>query len=214
MSLILKNFEIIHQSRRMFPTLSIELKGGTIATLMGPSGCGKSTLLAAVSGTLNPDFRVLGEIRLDDNLLNHLPTEQRQVGILFQDDLLFPHFNVQQNLMFGIPANIKGEDRKKVATQALNQADLEGFEKRDIGTLSGGQKARISLLRALLARPKALLLDEPFSKLDTELRQSFRGFVLEQIQQMQIPALLVSHDKSDCYQPEYLDLQSGEYRPC
>ena len=123
--------------------------------------------------------------------------EQRRVGILFQDDLLFPHLSVFGNMAFGLPAGMgRGKKRERVI-HSLAAAGLEGFEDRDIATLSGGQKARVSLLRALLAEPEAILLDEPFSKLDESLRDSIKEFVFGQIRRLNISALLVTHERSD-----------------
>lgn len=123
--------------------------------------------------------------------------ENRRVGILFQDDLLFPHLSVFGNMAFGLPASMSRNQKRERVRQSLSAAGLEGFEDRDIATLSGGQKARVSLLRALLAEPEAILLDEPFNKLDETLRGSVKEFVFEQVSLMEIPALLVTHDRND-----------------
>ncbi len=214
MSLLINHLKISINGKSLFPEVHMEITKGNIQTLMGPSGCGKSTILAAISGTLSTNFSIAGEIFLDDLPLMNLPTEERQVGILFQDDLLFPHFNVCQNLMFALPQNISKKVKLSRIFQALESAGLQGFDKRDIATLSGGQRARISMLRALLAEPKAILLDEPFSKLDAELKLSFREFVFNKIKEMNIPALLVSHDRADCYGDQYFDLQTGQFKQC
>lgn len=180
---------------------------GETATIMGPSGCGKSTLLSAICGTMEPGFKLSGTIKLNDRTLNTIPVESRRVGILFQDDLLFPHLSVFGNLAFGLQAGLtKSEKVKRVGT-ALDRAGLSGFESRDIATLSGGQKARVSLLRTLLAEPEAILLDEPFNKLDTDLRSTIREFVFDQISELNIPALLVTHDNSDAPGGQVLHLK-------
>jgi putative thiamine transport system ATP-binding protein len=132
--------------------------------------------------------------------------EHRNVGILFQDDLLFPHLDVFGNMAFGLPARMGRSKKRERVAQSLAAAGLDGFESRDIATLSGGQKARVSLLRALLAEPEAILLDEPFSKLDDNLRDSIKEFVFEQIGRLNIPALLVTHDRRDSADGTYTEL--------
>ncbi|MCE9943774.1 ATP-binding cassette domain-containing protein [Aeromonas rivipollensis] len=173
---------------------------GEVLTLMGPSGCGKSSLLAALAGVLPPGgpIRLAGEIRLGERLLTPLMPQARRIGMLFQDDLLFAHLTVAENLMFGMPAHLKGmAARRACALEALAEVGLEGQADKLPGQLSGGQKARVSLLRALLAEPEALLLDEPFSRLDKPLRAAFRTLVFERLKAMGIPALLVTHDEED-----------------
>ena len=173
---------------------------GEVLTLMGPSGCGKSSLLAALAGVLPPGgpIRLAGEIRLGERLLTPLAPQARHIGMLFQDDLLFAHLTVAENLMFGMPAHLKGmAARRACALEALAEVGLEGQADKLPGQLSGGQKARVSLLRALLAEPEALLLDEPFSRLDKPLRAAFRTLVFERLKALGIPALLVTHDEED-----------------
>lgn len=197
MSFELKRLSLTLKEAPLFAPLNVRLEPGQTGTVMGPSGSGKSTLLAAISGTLPPAFECTGDIRLNDRSLLSVPVERRQVGILFQDDLLFPHLNVYQNLLFALPQGLsKAEQKDRIGT-ALRDADMNGFEKRDVATLSGGQRARISLLRTLLAEPKLILLDEPFAKLDLQLRGQFRDFVFKRITQLNIPALLVTHDPAD-----------------
>ena len=173
---------------------------GEVLTLMGPSGCGKSSLLAALAGVLPPGgpIRLTGDILLGAHRLTPLPPQERGVGILFQDDLLFAHLTVAENLMFGMPAHLKGmAARQTRAREALAEVGLEAQADKLPGALSGGQKARVSLLRALLAEPRALLLDEPFSRLDKPLRAAFRELVFAQIKALAIPAILVTHDEDD-----------------
>ncbi|MBT8328997.1 MAG: ATP-binding cassette domain-containing protein, partial [Desulfofustis sp.] len=197
MSLVLDSIEISLNQIPLFTPLSLSVEPGTIVTIMGPSGCGKSTLLASICGMLDPGFLFTGTITLNNRRLNDIDMEHRKVGILFQDDLLFPHLDVFGNMAFGLPARMNRSEKREHVARSLAAAGLEGFAKRDIATLSGGQKARVSLLRALLAEPEAILLDEPFSKLDDNLRDSIKEFVFEQIGRLNIPALLVTHDRSD-----------------
>ena len=198
MSLELEKVSILKQNSAIFDPVNLVIRPGEITTIMGPSGCGKSTLLSAVSGSLDAVFTLKGSIRLYGQDMANLPMEERNIGILFQDDLLFPHMDIGSNLAFAIKEKISRAQRNRMIDEALKTAGLEGFEKRDPSSLSGGQKARVSLLRSLLAEPAALLLDEPFSKLDQTLKAKIRPFVFSQIRRMNIPALLVTHDPMDC----------------
>ena len=176
--------------------LQINVPPGIVHTVMGSSGSGKSSLLAAVCGTLAPVFTFEGAVSLNGRRIDALPTEQRRVGILFQDDLLFAHMTVRENLLFAVPAGPKAL-REAQVKQALDDLELPGFAQADPATLSGGQRARIALMRALLAQPHALLLDEPFSRLDVGLRARMREFVFATVRTRQIPVLLVTHDEAD-----------------
>ena len=193
-----KAVNICKEQEVLIESLSFQVPAGEILTIMGESGSGKSTLLSWLIGAYDPVFSIRGDLYLNDVSIGQMPTQQRRIGILFQDDLLFPHLSIGQNLAFALPADIKNKQKRKALVNAtLDEVGLSGFHDRDPMTLSGGQRARISLLRALLARPKALLLDEPFSKLDMTLRQSFREFVYTQVKQQKIPTVLVTHDKDD-----------------
>lgn len=178
--------------------LDAQVAPGEVLTIMGPSGSGKSTALAAIIGTLGPDFTVSGRVVLDGRDVTALPTQARRIGLLFQDDVLFPHLSVGGNLAFALPPAIKGRKARMQAVEAaLARADLAGFAARDPATLSGGQRARVALMRTLLAQPRALMLDEPFARLDSALRGRIRTFVLERIRAEGLPAILVTHDAGD-----------------
>ena len=184
--------------RALVAPLDLVVGAGEIATVMGPSGCGKSSLLAFVCGTLDPAFAPQGRVRLDGQDIGALPPERRRIGILFQDDLLFPHLSVAENLAFGLPARLRDRAVRMARIEAaLAEARLAGFGEHDPATLSGGQRARIALMRTLLAEPRALLLDEPFSKLDLALRDRMRSFVFEHARSNALPTLLVTHDPDD-----------------
>ena len=183
---------------KLFENLNIKIPEGSIVTIMGPSGCGKSSLLSFICGTISTDFSTCGQIQLDGKILLDLPPEKRNVGILFQDDLLFPHMSVGENLSFGIPSTIVGRrNRQNMVLKALSEAGLTGMENQDPNTLSGGQRGRIAVMRTLLSQPSALLLDEPFSKLDLDLRSRFRSFVFRHVRKNRLPTLLVTHDPND-----------------
>lgn len=184
--------------RRWFAPITLAVAPGETVTVMGPSGAGKSTLLAYVCGTLDPGIAGQGTVELDGRSIENLPPEQRRIGILFQDDLLFPHMSVGDNLKFGLPATIRRRSERRARIEvALAEAGLGGFADRDPATLSGGERARVALLRTLLAEPRALLLDEPFGRLDAALRQRFRRLVLDRARRKGLPVLLVTHDPED-----------------
>jgi len=188
--------------------LQLQVPAGQILTLMGPSGCGKSSVLAAIAGQLASvseglsPLQFVGRVLLNGRDLSNLPTHQRGVGLVFQDALLFAHMTVAENLLFAVPPRLPAAQRQARVQQALQEADLTGMGQRDPASLSGGQKARVALMRALLAEPQALLLDEPFSKLDAALRAQLRPWVFEHVRQRGIPVVLVTHDQQDIADPE------------
>lgn len=196
MSLDLIDVELSLHGRTLVPRLSARVAPGEVLVVMGPSGSGKSSLLAYLAGLLEPPLAARGTVCLQGQDITHWPTERRRVGLLFQDDLLFPHLSLRDNLLFAAPA---GERRARVqrADEALHRAGLAGMAARLPASLSGGQRARVSLLRALLAEPRALLLDEPFGKLDQALRQQLRDFVFSTLRERGVPTVLVTHDEQD-----------------
>lgn len=181
----------------LFREVNFCVPRGEIVTLMGPSGSGKSTLFAWMVGALSDAFQSRGELWLDARRCDSLPVEARGLGILFQDALLFEQFSVGQNLLLAMPERIVGRARREAVEQALDSAGLSGHYASDPATLSGGERARVSLLRALLAEPQALLLDEPFSRLDKTLRTTFREWVFDAVRARNIPVVLVTHDEDD-----------------
>jgi putative thiamine transport system ATP-binding protein len=187
-------------SRVLLENLTLEVPAGTVHTVMGPSGSGKSSLLATVCGTLDAGLQFEGRITLNGLRIDALPTPARRVGLLLQDDLLFAHMTVQENLLFAVPKGSKAQRHGHVV-QALIDIEMQDFGDADPATLSGGQRARVALARALLAQPQALLLDEPFSKLDMRLRQRMRALVFSAITKRGIAALLVTHDSADIANP-------------
>jgi putative thiamine transport system ATP-binding protein len=200
--------------------LRLDVPPGDILTLMGPSGCGKSSVLAAIAGTLASvsegllPLQLQGSVQLNGRELSNLPTHQRGVGLVFQDALLFPHMTVAENLLFAVPANGNNAQRQARVPQALQEAELSGMGERDPSTLSGGQRARVALMRALLAEPQALLLDEPFSKLDAALRAQLRPWVFAHVRERRIPVVLVTHDEQDVADPQrVVHLRATEESP-
>lgn len=188
----------ISQGGQPLIALDRHIPPGQVLSVMGPSGSGKSTLLDAIIGTLPPTFTMTGKVRLDGADLDGMPPEYRRIGILYQDALLFPHLSVGGNLAFGLVPHLRGRAARAAAVNAaLDEIGMTGMADRDPATLSGGQKARVALMRTLLAEPRALLLDEPFSRLDADLRQRVRDTVFSRARDRQLPVLLVTHDASD-----------------
>ncbi len=210
MALVLETVSVSLNGAVLIRPFSLSVAAGEVVTVMGPSGSGKSALLSLIAGDLTSPFTSSGGVRLDSEDISRLRPEQRRIGRLFQDDLLFPHLSVGENLLFGMP---RGDRTKRLAAMeaALASAGLSGFSKRPPHTLSGGQRARAALMRTLVAEPRATLLDEPFNTLDAELRQSIRSFVFDHLKSRAIPCLMVTHDRADA--PEggrILKLRNGE----
>jgi putative thiamine transport system ATP-binding protein len=192
----LRDVTITVHGRVLVRGLNARIESGGVLAVMGPSGSGKSSLLEWIAGTLEAPFSASGTLGLDGRTLHASPIQQRRIGLLFQDDLLFPHFSVRDNLLFALPAGLRAE-RVAAADTALAEAGLGGYGERMPASLSGGQRSRVSLLRTLLAEPRAVLLDEPFSKLDATLRAQMRDFTFGLLRARGVPAVLVTHDADD-----------------
>ncbi len=177
----------------------IDLKIATseILSLLGPSGCGKTTLLRSIAGLENPEegrITICDQIVLDDDI--HVAPEKRKVGMVFQDAALFPHMTVEQNVSYGLKKDVP---KKQRVAELLEIVGLPNFEKRRPETLSGGQKQRVALARALAPRPSVLLLDEPFSNLDSALRVEVRAEVHRLIGELGITTIFVTHDQDEAF---------------
>ncbi|MEJ6066861.1 ATP-binding cassette domain-containing protein [Psychrobacter sp. 16-Bac2893] len=194
-SLEIKNLQLFREDK-LFLQLDEQIEGGDILTIMGPSGSGKSSLLNWMTGTLPSGLSATGEVWLHGQNISHLPAHLRHIGVLYQDALLFSHLSVAGNIAFAMPKGNK-KQRFEQITDALEQVGLAGMENRHPDSLSGGQQARVALLRTLLSQPKAILLDEPFSKLDSQLRAETQQLVFSQIRQHKLPTIMVTHDHSD-----------------
>ncbi|MFM2262749.1 MAG: hypothetical protein RI959_1425 [Pseudomonadota bacterium] len=179
--------------------VSLGLRAGEIGVLIGPSGCGKTTLLRAVAGLERASG---GQIWLEDSLVSsastHVPPEQRRIGMVFQDYALFPHMDVATNVAFGIK-HLAGSERQKRVTDVLTLVGLEGLQARYPHELSGGQQQRVALARALAPQPRLLLLDEPFSNLDVDLRERLAHEVRHIIKAAGTTALFVTHDQLEAF---------------
>lgn len=196
-SLRLTEVSLSIDGKALFEPLSFSVLPGTVTSLLGPSGSGKSSLLAYACGILSPAIQASGTLRLGDTILDGLPTAQRELGLLFQDPLLFPHLDVAGNLLFGLARGGHRAERRRRIHEALVSVGLGGFADRDPATLSGGQQARVALLRVLLSEPRALLLDEPFGALDDANRERVRRLVFDEAKRRKLPTLLVTHDRDD-----------------
>ena len=198
MTLRLTSVTIRAGERVLFQDFSLSVPPGQVVTVMGPSGIGKSSLLAFACGTLPAGLQATGSIEIDTEEISKMPPYKRRLGILFQDDLLFPHMSVGDNLLFGLHPSVPGRAARRAAVAAaLAEAELPGMSARDPATLSGGQRARVALTRVLLSQPRALLLDEPFGRLDADLRDRFRRLVFDAAIARGLPVLLVTHDRAD-----------------
>ena len=196
-ALTLEQVTLRIDGRSLFAPLSLRVEPGAVTSVIGPSGSGKSSLLKFLCGILPADITATGSLRLGDDDLSALPTQSRKLGLLFQDPLLFPHLDVTGNLLFGLRAGGTRRERQQRAQDALASVGLEGLGQRDPATLSGGQQARVALLRVLLAEPRALLLDEPFRSLDDDNRAHVRELVFSEARRRGLPTLLVTHDQGD-----------------
>lgn len=192
MELTLKNILVSFSGKEVLNSINLTVEDGTFTSLLGASGCGKSTLLKTIAGMITPDE---GSVFLNGVCADNQPPHQRGTVIVFQDLRLFPHMSVIENIAF--PLKMRGvpkEEYLKTAKELLEKVQLEGYEKRRIKEMSGGQNQRVALARALAANPNVLLLDEPFSSLDENLRQDMRKLVLTLQKDYKITTILVTHD--------------------
>ena len=175
--------------------LSLDLTPGSFTALLGPSGCGKSTTLSMIAGLLTPDA---GDIGFDGASVVAVAAERRNVGLVFQKPLLFPHLTVEQNVAFGLRMRRLGRADARVRVhEMLERVQLSGLARRRVGELSGGQEQRAALARALVLRPKVLLLDEPFSQLDAALRAALRALLRTLHDESAVTTLFVTHDQHE-----------------
>lgn len=193
------NINCRYEDQVIIEDLSFEVAEHQVVSLLGPSGCGKTTALRAIAG-LEPVFA--GQIRLDGVCLSAansiMPPERRQVGMVFQDYALFPHLTVRRNIAFGL----HGQDKEVIAEavgQLLTLVHLEQHADKYPHQLSGGQQQRVALARALAPAPRLLLMDEPFSNLDTEMRRSLSREVRDILNARKISAILVTHDQEEAF---------------
>ncbi|KZL90277.1 ABC transporter ATP-binding protein [Clostridium magnum] len=191
----MKNLNKSFDDIKVLKDINFFIADGEIVSLLGESGCGKSTTLKIIAGLIEPDS---GDIILDEASILNVQAEKRKTVIVFQDHLLFPHLNIEDNIGFGLKmAGIKKSIRKNKVAEIVSLLKLQGLEKRYPKELSGGQRQRVALGRALAIEPKVLLLDEPFSNLDIRLREEMRELVLGIQRKLGITTILVTHDKEE-----------------
>lgn len=195
MSLKITELSVELQKTEILKNIDLEINTGEFVSLLGASGCGKTTLLKSIAGLLDVKE---GDIQINGKSIMKQPPEKRGTVIVFQDLRLFPHMTVEQNIGFTMDIKkVSKEIKKKRVAELLHAVQLEGFEKRKIREMSGGQKQRVALARALAADPKILLLDEPFSSLDENLRCEMAELVRKLHREMGLTVVMVTHDKEE-----------------
>lgn len=198
-SLEISHLQVSFGAKVILDDLSFSLKEGQIAALLGPSGCGKTTLLRSIAGLIAPDA---GTIRFGKQLVSLstlvMPSHKRKIGYVPQDGALFPHLTIAENISFGLDKSIFTKDQiRQTVKEMLLLIGLQGFEDRMPSELSGGQQTRVALARALAIKPSIVLLDEPFSALDAELRGDLRSDVIDLLRAHNTTAILVTHDREE-----------------
>lgn len=187
-----RNISVDFDGRRVIDDFSLTVTAGEVVAVTGPSGCGKSTLLRVIAG-----FQRLskGSVWFDGQDLGQLRPHRRRFGMVFQDNQLFSHMNVGRNVAYGLRASgVDKVNARERVEQMLAFVNLSGYQDRDVTTLSGGEARRVALARTLIVRPRLLLLDEPLTGLDADLHDQLQRDLVTMLNNMNIPALLVTHD--------------------
>ena len=179
------------EKKPLIKNLSFKVKKGEILFISGKSGLGKSTLLDLISGFHDNNLIWTGKIYLNKLDITNTSIQNKRIGYMLQDYFLFPHFNVKNNLIFSLPKQTR--NKKEQVMNYLKQINMVEFSNHYPSELSGGQKARIACLRAIISNPNALLLDEPFSSLDKKTMKSFQKFLFDYVKNLNIPCVIVSH---------------------
>lgn len=194
-SIKIVNLNKSFNNKAVLNNINLEVKEGEIISLLGPSGCGKSTTLKIIAGILDFDK---GDILFNDKSIKNTTTKNRNVGIVFQEYLLFPHMTVYENIEFGLKMKkVRKGDRDKKVKELIELVKLKDYHNKYPSELSGGQKQRVAIARTLAVNPQVLLLDEPFSNLDINLRQEMREFVSTLQKELKVTTILVTHDKEE-----------------
>lgn len=193
--LLLTDINVELGKKHILKNVSLEVKTGQLISLLGSSGCGKSTLLKTVAGIIEPSS---GDVLIDGKSVLGVPVHRRGAVIVFQDLRLFPHMTVAENVEFALKmSGMKKQQYREIAREQLEKVRLEGLEDRRISQISGGQMQRVALARAFAVRPSVMLLDEPFSSLDEELRLEMGNLLLELQRESELTTVLVTHDTQE-----------------
>ena len=193
--LLLTDINVELGKKHILKNVSLEVKTGQLISLLGSSGCGKSTLLKTVAGIIEPSS---GDVLIDGKSVLGIPVHRRGAVIVFQDLRLFPHMTVAENVEFALKmSGMKKQQYREIAREQLEKVRLEGLEDRRISQISGGQMQRVALARAFAVRPSVMLLDEPFSSLDEELRLEMGNLLLELQRESELTTVLVTHDTKE-----------------
>lgn len=191
----LRSVSVDFDGRSILHDVSLTVARGEIVAILGPSGSGKSTLLRLVAGLVEPTS---GAVIIDDTDVTSVPTHRRGVGLVFQNNQLFPHLDVAANIAYGLRvAGMPVNQRRDRVSELLALVGLPGFGSRDVATLSGGEAARVALARSLATSPRVVLLDEPLSGLDHELRYSLADDVRRVVRAAGSTSVVVTHDPDE-----------------
>ena len=196
----LENVKFAYKNTAVIEDFNLSVDEGSFTTLLGSSGCGKTTILRLISGFLNPDS---GTIKINGEIQNNVLPNRRKVGRVFQDYALFPHLTVEQNLFYGLnltkPSKEQKAQNEQIVKTTAENLDIQNLLKRFPSELSGGQQQRVALGRSLVLKPKILLMDEPLSSLDTNLRLKVREELKEIQKHLKITTVYVTHDREEAF---------------
>ena len=196
----LENVKFAYKNTAVIEDFNLSVDEGSFTTLLGSSGCGKTTILRLISGFLNPDS---GTIKINGEIQNNVLPNRRKVGMVFQDYALFPHLTVEQNLFYGLnltkPSKEQKAQNEQIVKTTAENLDIQNLLKRFPSELSGGQQQRVALGRSLVLKPKILLMDEPLSSLDTNLRLKVREELKEIQKHLKITTVYVTHDREEAF---------------